>query len=82
MLFRSRTNAKLWGDNGVRLNCVAPGRMETAMLDGLLSHDEIAPGIEALPIGITKSASASNVANVVAFFLRIYLPLFMGRYFT
>ncbi len=64
-----RTNAKLWGDNGVRLNCVAPGRMETAMLDGLLSHDEIAPGIEALPIGITKSASASNVANVVAFFL-------------
>jgi len=64
-----RANSKLWGDNGVRLNCVAPGRMETAMLDGLLSHDEIAPGIEALPTGITKSASASKVADVVAFFL-------------
>ncbi len=64
-----RSNAKLWGENGVRLNCVAPGRMETAMLDGLLSHDEIAPGIEALPTGITKSASASKVADVVAFFL-------------
>ena len=48
------------GRKGVRLNCVAPGRMETAMLDGLLSHEEIAPGIEALPTGITKSASASK----------------------
>ncbi len=64
-----RANAKLWGEMGVRLNCVAPGRMETAMLDGLLSHEEIAPGIEALPTGITKSASASKVADVVAFFL-------------
>ena len=64
-----RANAKLWGEKGVRLNCVAPGRMETAMLEGLLSHEEIAPGIEALPTGITKSASASKVADVVAFFL-------------
>ena len=64
-----RANAKLWGEMGVRLNCVAPGRMETAMLEGLLSHEEIAPGIEALPTGITKSASASKVADVVAFFL-------------
>ncbi|MEC8119984.1 MAG: SDR family oxidoreductase [Actinomycetota bacterium] len=64
-----RANAKLWGEKGVRLNCVAPGRMETAMLDGLLSHQEIAPGIEALPTGIIKSASASKVADVVAFFL-------------
>ena len=64
-----RNNAKLWGDSGVRLNCVAPGRMETAMLDGLLSHVDIAPGIEALPTGITKSAPASQIADVVAFFL-------------
>ena len=64
-----RANAKLWGEKGVRLNCVAPGRMETAMLEGLLSHEEIAPGIEALPTGITESASASKVADVVAFFL-------------
>ena len=64
-----RANAKLWGEKGVRLNCVAPGRMETAMLDGLLSHQEIAAGIEALPTGIIKSASASKVADVVAFFL-------------
>ena len=64
-----RDNAKLWGVSGVRLNCVAPGRMETAMLDGLLSHVDIAPGIEALPTGITKSAPASKIADVVAFFL-------------
>ena len=64
-----RANAKLWGNEGVRLNCVAPGRMQTDMLDGLLSHEDIAPGIEALPTGIAKSASASQVADVVAFFL-------------
>jgi len=43
--------------------------MQTDMLDGLLSHEDIAPGIEALPTGIAKSASASQVADVVAFFL-------------
>ena len=39
------------------------------MLDGLLSHVDIALGIEALPTGITKSAPASQIADVVTFFL-------------
>ena len=65
-----RRNAQHWAEAGVRLNCVAPGRMETAMLDGLLSHNEIAPGIEALPVGVAKSASASQVARAVDFFLK------------
>ncbi|GIR35103.1 MAG: hypothetical protein CM15mP49_04880 [Actinomycetota bacterium] len=43
-----------YGEKGCQIKLRCTGRMETAMLDGLLSHEEIAPGIEALPTGITN----------------------------
>jgi len=64
-----RSKASEWGAMGVRLNAVAPGRMETPMLEGLLAHPDVSPGIEAMPTGIRESASATTVANVVDFFL-------------
>ncbi len=64
-----RLNANAWGREGVRLNAIAPGRMETPMLEGLLADPEIAPGIEALPSGIHKSATSDAVAEVVEFFI-------------
>lgn len=64
-----RTRARAWGDVGVRLNCIAPGRMETPMLDGLLADPVVAAGIEALPIGIRPSGTADDVAGAVEFLL-------------
>ncbi|HJM29429.1 MAG: SDR family oxidoreductase [Acidimicrobiales bacterium] len=64
-----RLNASSWGAEGVRLNAIAPGRMETPMLDGLLSNPDVSPGIKAMPTGISNSATADEVANVVDFFL-------------
>ncbi len=62
-----RRRATDWGELGIRLNAVAPGKMETPMLDKLLSLDEHAPAIRALPVPLNRSGSADEVATVVAF---------------
>ncbi len=64
-----RERAKAWGDAGVRLNAVAPGRMETPMLDGLLADPLIAAGIDTLPVGLRANGSADDVAGAVCFLL-------------
>lgn len=64
-----RNRAAAWGAAGVRLNAVAPGRMETPMLDGLLADPLIASGIATLPVGIRASGSADDVAGSVLFLL-------------
>lgn len=64
-----RARAGAWGAAGVRLNCVAPGRMDTPMLDGLLADPVIAAGIDAMPSGVSTTGSADEVAAVVEFLL-------------
>jgi 3alpha-hydroxysteroid 3-dehydrogenase len=64
-----RRRAATWGEAGVRLNVVAPGRMETPMLDGLRADPLIAAGIEAYPVGIRANGSAGEVAGAVRFLL-------------
>lgn len=64
-----RHQSAAWGAEGIRLNSVAPGRMETPMLDGLLADEEVAPGINAMPSGLLESAGPDEVAAVVCFLL-------------
>lgn len=64
-----RRRAAEWGALGIRLNAVAPGKMETPMLDGLLARDEFAPTIDALPVGLGRSAPPDEIAAVVEFLL-------------
>jgi len=64
-----RARAQLWATAGVRLNAVAPGRMATPMLDGLLANPVIAAGIATLPIGVRATGSAADVAASVRFLL-------------
>lgn len=64
-----RRRASEWGRIGVRLNAVAPGKMETPMLDALLAHEEHGPVIRALPVPLGRSAPADEVAATVAFLL-------------
>jgi 3alpha-hydroxysteroid 3-dehydrogenase len=64
-----RARTAIWAEAGVRINAVAPGRMETPMLDGLLADPVIAEGIGLLPVGIQASASPHQIAEVVRFLL-------------
>ena len=64
-----RERAAAWAMRGVRLNGVAPGRMETPMLDGLLADAAIAAGVDAMPAGVRLSATAAEVAGTVAVLL-------------
>ena len=59
-----------WGSRGIRLNAVAPGKMETPMLDALLAHEDHAPAINALPVPLEgRSAPADEIAGAVIFLL-------------
>ncbi len=64
-----RRNAQLWGSNGVRLNAVAPGKMNTQMLDGLLNDPVLSPGIVNLPVGTEAVGEPNEIAEVVEFLL-------------
>ena len=64
-----RQPAVAWGAKGVRLNVVAPGKMETPMLDGLLAREDHAPAIHALPVPLGRSAPATEIAGAVVFLL-------------
>lgn len=64
-----RARVAEWGRIGLRLNVVAPGKMETPMLDRLLASPEHAPAIEALPVPLGRSSSAHDIAGAVTFLL-------------
>ena len=58
-----------WGERGVRLNAVAPGPFQSALLQGGLDDPTWKPLIEALPIPIGERAQPHEIASVIAFLL-------------
>jgi len=64
-----KRRATRWGALGIRLNAVAPGTMQTPMLERLLSDDRHAPGVRALAVPLGRAASAEEIAGTVAFLL-------------
>lgn len=64
-----KRRAPEWGALGIRLNAVAPGKMETPMLDRLLADERHAPAIRALPVPLGRSAPADEIAGAVVFLL-------------
>lgn len=64
-----KQRAPAWGARGVRLNAVAPGSTETAMLDRLHEDPALGPVVKALPIPLARTAPASELASAIAFLL-------------
>ncbi len=64
-----RSRAVGWGARGVRLNAVAPGPIDTPLLQGGLDDPEIGPLIDVLPVPLDRRASADEIAAVIQFLL-------------
>jgi len=64
-----RKRARSWGAAGVRLNAVAPGPIDTPMLEGILADPRLKPVVEALPVPLERHGSPQEVAVAIAFLL-------------
>ena len=64
-----RRRAPDWAAEGVRLNAVAPGAVETALLDATLDDPELGPVTEAFPIPVGRRGTVDDIADAVWFTL-------------
>ncbi|HLY36409.1 MAG TPA: SDR family oxidoreductase [Candidatus Binatia bacterium] len=64
-----RRNAPAWAGAGIRLNAVAPGAVETALLRDGLDHPVFGPAIRGFPIPAGGFGSADQIAATIAFLL-------------
>jgi NAD(P)-dependent dehydrogenase (short-subunit alcohol dehydrogenase family) len=65
----ARHRAPAWGDDGVRLNAVAPGPFGSPMMDGILADAVIGPMVESFPIPLGRRGDVGEVASVITFLL-------------
>ena len=57
-----KTMAREFGPNGIRVNCVTPGLIETDITGDKLAPEMKAETIKGIPLG--RPGAASNLANV------------------
>lgn len=64
-----RRNAPSWVADGVRLNAVAPGLVETAMTAEMRGDEVVAPLLAAFPLPSGRGATPQEIAAVVCWLL-------------
>lgn len=64
-----RHRAVAWGEAGVRLNAIAPGSTQTAMVEALQDHPMLKKGHESLIMPLGRGGQPDEIANVVSFML-------------
>ena len=64
-----RRRAKVWGEAGVRLNGIAPGPVETPLLQGTLDHPVYSKGFASLDIPLNRKGTPSEIADFIAVML-------------
>jgi NAD(P)-dependent dehydrogenase (short-subunit alcohol dehydrogenase family) len=64
-----RRRTATWAAEGVRLNAVAPGPVDTPLLAASLADKTLGPLVEALPVPVGRRATAAEIAAAVGFLL-------------
>jgi len=64
-----RRRASEWVKDGVRLNAVAPGAVETPLLAQTLADPELGPQVRAFPIPVGRFGTPEEIADAIAFLL-------------
>lgn len=67
-----------WIGQGIRLNAVAPGMIDSPMTDQLLADPEIGPLVEAYPSPIGRAGRPDEIAALIAFMLSDASSLMVG----
>jgi NAD(P)-dependent dehydrogenase (short-subunit alcohol dehydrogenase family) len=67
-----------WVGEGIRLNAIAPGVVDTAMVAEAAAHAEVGPLIEMFPIPLQRAARPSEIAAFIAFMLGPDARFFCG----
>lgn len=58
-----------WGADGIRLNVVAPGPVETPLLEETRKDELLGPASDALPMPLGRIGAPDDIASVVEFLL-------------
>jgi NAD(P)-dependent dehydrogenase (short-subunit alcohol dehydrogenase family) len=64
-----RRRVQPWGEAGVRLNAIAPGPVETPLLQASRDDPELGPAVELLPIPLGRTATPAEIASTITFLL-------------
>ena len=64
-----RRRAAEWGHSGIRLNIIAPGPTETAMLQGVKDHPTISKSLDMIPIPQNRFGEVEEISGVIEFML-------------
>lgn len=64
-----RRRAAEWGAAGIQLNAIAPGMTETPLFRGAADHPMIGQAVSAIPIPLTRVATADEMAAIIEFML-------------
>lgn len=67
--FWVRKNSAAWLADGIRVNCVAPGVTDTAMVRPLLDIPEVKASLDRVPIPLGRWGRPQEIASVIAFLL-------------
>jgi NAD(P)-dependent dehydrogenase (short-subunit alcohol dehydrogenase family) len=66
---RRQATGRDWAGSGLRLNAIAPGMIDTAMIAEMRSDPETAPLLDMLPIPLGRPGRPEEIASVVEFLL-------------